>query len=74
MKEVNGGPALQYLERTPSIVHGVHERFVDVQAMVKEWERDSIDFLSLPGLTSRVVVTFGLTSHVLCELTLRYAN
>lgn len=37
-KEVNGGPALKYLERTPSIVHGVHERFVDVQAMVKEWE------------------------------------
>ena len=38
LQEVDGGPVLQCLERTPSMVHGVHERFRDVRAMVKEWE------------------------------------
>ena len=38
LQEVDGGPVLQGLERTPSMVHGVHERFRDVCAMVKEWE------------------------------------
>ena len=38
LEKVDGGPVLQCLERTPSMVHGVHERFVDVRAMVKEWE------------------------------------
>ena len=38
LQEVDGGPVLQGLERTPSMVHGVHERFRDVRAMVKEWE------------------------------------
>ena len=39
LEKVNGGPVSICLERTPSMVHGVHERFVDVHSLVREWEK-----------------------------------
>ena len=38
LEKDDGGPGSQYLERTPSMVNGVHERFVDVHSLVREWE------------------------------------